>query len=129
MNRLIITGNLTKDPELRVTPQGISVCSFTVAVNRRTNDTKQVPDFFRVTTWRELAESCGKYLSRGKKVAVLGAVSLSTFTKQDGTQGASIVVQANEVEFLSPRDEGTKQESNPQEVPHTVPADDEDLPF
>ena len=112
MNRLIITGNCTKDPELRTTPQGKSVCTFTVAVNRRKKVEGQPDaDFFRVSAWDQLGENCGKYLVKGKKVAVVGSVSVHPYTGQDGKPGASLEINANEVEFLSPRSEEVDAEN------------------
>ena len=70
MNKLFIVGNLTRDPELRTTSSGISVCSFTVAVNRRRSSTaagQPEADFFRVSAWRALGENCQKYLAKGRK--------------------------------------------------------------
>lgn len=102
MNRLTIIGNLTNDPELRTTQAGDSVCTFTVAVNRpKKNGQDNGADFFRVTAWRALGENCKKYLLKGKKVAVVGAVSLNTYTKNNGEAGASLEVTATDVEFLS----------------------------
>ena len=107
MNKLYIIGNLTRDPELRNTAQGISVCSFTVAVNRRrkNNQNGNEPDcdFFKVTAWRERGETCGKYLTKGSKVAVIGAVELKTYTANDGTTRANMEITADDVEFLSPK--------------------------
>ena len=111
MNRLTIIGNLTHDPELRSTPSGDSVCSFSVAVNRRTrrdaqgNQPEQV-DFFRVSAWRQLGENCAKYLAKGRKVAVVGSVSVRTYQANDGTTRASLEVNATDVEFLSSRNDG-----------------------
>ena len=102
MNKLTIIGNLVKDPELRTTNTGLSVCSFTVAVNRKKSAETET-DYFRVTAWRQLAEICSKFLQKGKKVAVVGQVSVSTFTGSDGTTRASLDVTAEDVEFLSPR--------------------------
>ena len=103
MNKLIIIGNLTRDPELRTTPQGKQVCSLDVAVNRRKNVEGQPDaDYFRVNAWNGLAENCAKYLSKGKKVAVTGSVSLSK-REHDGKFYASIEVFAEDVEFLSPK--------------------------
>ena len=99
MNKVFIIGNLTRDPESRQTPGGITICTFTLAVNRRGKDEKTA-DFFRVTAWRQLAENCQRLLAKGRKVAVTGAVSLNTYTKKDGTGGASLEVNADEVEFL-----------------------------
>lgn len=111
MNKLTIIGNLTRDPELRVTPNGVNVCDFSVAVNRRlsaqqkANGQQQEADFFRVTAWRELGENCSKYLAKGRKVAVIGPVSVRTYTGNDGVTRASLEVTADEVEFLTPRDQ------------------------
>ena len=109
MNKLTIIGNLTRDPELRTTSTGVNVCSFTVAVNRRgrRDDQSNQPeaDFFRVTAWRQLADICGKYLAKGRKVCVVGPVSVHTFTGNDGTTRASLEVTADDVEFLSSRND------------------------
>ena len=99
MNKIIIIGNLAGAPELRVTQNGLSVCQFTVAVNGRRNDDGAT--FFRVTAWRALGETCHKYLDRGRKVMVCGAVSASAYTWRDGKPRASIEVTAEDVEFLS----------------------------
>ena len=109
MNKLTIIGNLTRDPELRTTASGVNVCSFTVAVNRRNrrDDQNGQPeaDFFRVTAWRQLADICSKYLAKGRKVAVVGSVSVHTYTGNDGTTRASLEVNADDVEFLSSRND------------------------
>ena len=111
MNKVCIIGNLTRDPELRTTPSGVSVCSFTVTVNRRNRKNSdaaaQQPeaDFFRVSAWRERGELCAKYLSKGRKVCVIGPVSVSTYQAQDGSTRASLEVTADEVEFLTSRAE------------------------
>ena len=109
MNKLTIIGNLTRDPELRTTSTGVSVCTFTVAVNRRgRRDAQAQPeaDFFRVTAWRERGETCAKYLAKGRKVAVIGPVSVQTYQASDGTTRASLEVTADDVEFLSSRNDG-----------------------
>lgn len=132
MNKLTIIGNLTKDPELRTTKDGISVCSFTVAVNRRGKKTENPEaDFFRVTAWRERGEICGKYLQKGRKVCVIGPVTVSTYETKDGTHGASLEVTAEEVEFLSPRSEGQPAQPEPQVDQQTgfQHVDTDELPF
>ena len=144
MNKLFIVGNLTRDPELRSTPNGIPVCTFTVAVNRRRAagaEAGQQPeaDFFRVTAWRQLGENCNRYLAKGRKVAVVGAVQVSTYTAQDGATRASLEVTADDVEFLSPRGEGEGGSGRPAEQGMSASAsgmsggfvkvDDEELPF
>ena len=106
MNKLTIIGNLTANPEVRTTQQGKSVCTFSVAVNRR-NKAENQPDadFFRVSAWNQLGEICGKYLTKGSKVAVIGSVSVHTYTTQQGEARASMEVMAREVEFLSSKQE------------------------
>lgn len=131
MNKLTIIGNLTAAPELRTTSQGTPVCSFSVAVNRRkaNEDGSHDADFFRVTAWRQLGENCAKFLDKGRKVCVIGAVALHTYTKNDGTTGASMEVVAEDVEFLSPRvsDETPAQPAN---VPAGFAAvESDELPF
>lgn len=110
MNKLMIIGNLTKDPELRTTTSGENVCSFTVAVNKRKKNSNQ-PDavFFRVSAWRELGENCAKYLQKGKKVCVVGAVDVHPFLTQKGEATANLEVNASEVEFISAKHEDQAQ--------------------
>lgn len=108
MNKLWIIGNLTKNPELRSTQDGTAVCGFTVAVNRTKSRNNPDPgaDYFNVNAWRSLGENCAKYLAKGRKVAVVGRVSLRTWEK-DGKHGASLEVTADDVEFLSTKAETT----------------------
>lgn len=127
MNRLTIIGNLTRDPETRVTQSGSSVCSFTVAVNRRGQDDKA--DFFRVSAWNKLAETCQQYLAKGRKVAVIGAVSVSTYTGQDGKAYANMEVMAQDVEFLSPKGEQAAQAPAAPANNGYQEVTDEDIPF
>lgn len=111
MDRLMIIGNLTRDPELRTTQSGVNVCSFTVAVNKpltkaqRDAGQQAQAKFFRVSAWRELGENCQKYLAKGRKVFVAGSVDVSTYTGNDGAVHANLEVTAAEVEFLTPRGE------------------------
>ena len=105
MQKLMIIGNLVRDPELRTTQDGKQVCNFTVAVNRRNHrDGQPEADFFRVSAWGQLGENCGRYLAKGKKAAVVGSVSVSTHTGNDGNTRAQLEVFAQDVEFLSPKD-------------------------
>ena len=150
MNKLTIIGNLTRDPELRTTSTGINVCDFTVAVNKRqTAEQRQqnVPaqaDFFRVSAWRELGENCAKYLAKGRKVAVVGPVTVRTYQASDGTTRASLEVTASDVEFLSPSGDSTASASGTGSAPapaaapaQTAPAvpqgftpvEEDELPF
>lgn len=132
MNKCFIVGNLTRDPDSRVTSSGISVTSFTVAVNRRRRAEGQPEaDFFRVTAWRQLGENCQKYLSKGRKVAVTGAVSVSTYQGNDGATRASLELTADDVEFLTPKGDQDKAAGGYAEpIPQGYETVDEDeLPF
>ena len=111
MNKVFIIGNLTNDPERRTTPDGVPVTIFTVAVNRRGGARAQEAEFYRVSAWRGLSESCATFLAKGRKVAVLGELHLNTYEK-DGKTRASLEVNASEVEFLSPRETPVESPKN-----------------
>lgn len=106
MNKLMIIGNLARDPELKQIKDGTPVCTFTVAVNRKKADKDGVDaDFFKVTVWRQLAEICAKFLAKGKKVGVVGTVSARAYLDSKNLPHASLEVTADDVEFLSPKGE------------------------
>jgi single-strand DNA-binding protein len=90
LNRVELIGNLTRDPELKYTPNGTAVCTFGVATNRswstNNGDQKEEVQFHRVVAWQKLAELCGKLLTKGKKVYVVGRITYRSFTGKDGTQ-------------------------------------------
>lgn len=90
LNRIVLIGNLTRDPELKYTPTGTAVCTFGIATNRSwtTNDgqTKEDVQYHRVVAWQKLAELCGKILNKGRKVFVEGRMTYRTFTGKDGIQ-------------------------------------------
>lgn len=106
MNKITLIGNLTADTELRTTQSGNAVCTFTLAVNRRfaSSDGERQTDFFRINTWRGLAETCNKHLAKGRKVAVIGELQARTYQTRDGETRMSLDVSADEVEFLSPKE-------------------------
>ena len=127
MNKIIIIGRLTSDPNLKATSSGIAVCSFTVAVNRPKNSKGESPaDFIPVVVWREQGESCAKYLTKGIRVAVCGALQSRTYEK-DGIKRTIYEVQAERVEFL----ERKAKEYQPvdQKVEEFQDISDGDLPF
>ena len=129
---MTIIGNLTKKPELRTTTNGVSVCSFNVAVNKpRRNGEQQDPDYFSVTAWREKGELCAKFLDKGKKVCVIGPVSVRTYTKNDGTFAAVLEITADEIEFLSPRvsDAPPAEERTDKQTGYSLVEDPDGLPF
>lgn len=104
MNKVYLIGNLTRDPETRTTQNGLTVCSFTLAVNRRMKkqDGTQETDFINVTAWRQLGELCAKYLAKGKKAAVSGSLQTRTYEAKDGSKRSAFEIVAEEVEFLTP---------------------------
>lgn len=112
MNKIILIGNLTRDPELRSTSSGVTVCSFTIAVNRRFGgqDGERVTDYFRINAWRQMGESCGKYLAKGRKVAVTGELHPRSYVDKNGDTRFALDVNASEVEFLTPRGTGVQAE-------------------
>ena len=130
MNKLTIIGNLTKDPEKRTTSTGVNVTSFTVAVNRKNKqDGQPEADFFRVSAWRGLAETCSKYLAKGRKVAVVGSVSAQAYMGSDGTAKASLELTADDVEFLSSRNESEGTSPAGATTGYVEIGDDEPMPF
>ena len=110
MNKLMIIGNLTKDPEIRTTSTGKNVCTFTVAVNRRKKlEGQPDADYFRVSAWDQMGENCQRFLNKGKKVCVIGRVSVRTYKANDGETRASLEVLADDVEFVSAKKEDEAQ--------------------
>lgn len=106
MNKVFLIGNLTKDPDVRTTGSGTSVCTFRIAVQRRfaNQQGERASDFFDVVAWRQLADLCGRYLAKGRKVAVVGELQNRSYDAKDGTKRYVTEVVADEVEFLTPRD-------------------------
>ena len=137
MNKITLIGNLTHDPETRTTPSGVTVCTFNIAVNRRfaNADGERQSDFFRINAWRQLGDVCGRCLSKGKKVAVIGELQARTYEAKDGTTRLSLDVAADEVEFLSPKEEKPKTDRENSDGYDNTPADgftdlvSDDLPF
>jgi len=128
---IIIAGNLGNDPEMRYTPDGTAVCDFSVAVNdsftNREGERIDRTIWFRVTTWRKLAETCNAYLKKGRKVLVEGRLVADPNTggpkiweRQDGSSGANFEITAQTVRFLSSRgeaDEGYQVKENEEDIP------------
>lgn len=107
MNKVILIGNLSKDPELSTTTSGISVCKFDIAVQRRFENAngEREADFFKIIVWRGLADNCARFLSKGKKAAVVGSLQTRTYDDKDGVKRYVTEIVADEVEFLSPKQE------------------------
>ncbi len=104
MNRAMLIGRLTRDPELRATSSGISVCTFTIAVERRfqnRDSQSREADFIPVVVWRGQAENCAKYLQKGSQAAICGSIQTRTYDAPDGSKRYVTEVVADEVQFLS----------------------------
>lgn len=124
MNRAVIIGNLTKDPETRATASGLSVCSFTVAVTRGFGDKKEV-DYIPVVTWRALADNCAKFLAKGRKVGVSGRIQTRSYETNDGSKRYITEIVADDVEFLTPK--GEASQGDLKSAKYEPPADDQGL--
>lgn len=98
LNRIILIGRLTRDPELRYTPNGTAVAKFTLAINRKFN--KEETDFIDIVTWRGLAENCANYLGKGRLAAVEGRLQIRTYETQEGQKRKVAEVIADDVRFL-----------------------------
>tara|TARA_B100000945_G_C20394791_1_gene604230 strand:+ start:54 stop:461 length:408 start_codon:yes stop_codon:yes gene_type:complete len=118
LNKLLIIGNLGSDPEMRYTPNGNPVTSFTVATNRRyktsEGEDREETEWFRVSAWNRLAENCNQFLQRGSKVYVEGRLSSRTYVSNDGETRVSLDVNASEVRFLDSRNSAPPTGSNTQ---------------
>src|SRR5436190_11638348 len=126
LNRVVITGNLTRDPELRSLPSGTSVCKLRVAVNSRRKDQNgewvDKPNYFDVTVWGAQGENCATYLSKGRPVAVERRLEWREWEAQDGTKRQAVEIIANSVQFLGSRD-GAAAGGNGGTPQSDVPAD------
>ena len=119
MNICTLIGRLTRDPELSYTPSQMAICRFTLAVDRpRRKDGEQGADFIQITVWDRQAENCGRYLAKGRQVAVQGRIQTGSYTNREGQKVYTTDVVANNVEFLgsanseNPRSNGFNQQSN-----------------
>ena len=126
MNRVEFIGNLSKAPDVKQTTSGKTVCSLTIAVNRRYKDAQgnTAADFFSVQAWEKLAELCARYLDKGSKVFVSGELRNRSYEAKDGSKRTVTEIIANEVEFLSP-----KAEPATPPVEEWEQVEDSDLPF
>ena len=127
MNKTFLIGNLTKDVDLRTTTSGKTVASFTIAVNRRFKgqDGEKQTDFFGIVAWGQLGEMCGRYLAKGRKVAVVGELQTRSYEK-DGVKRYITEIIADEVEFLSPKETGAESHTEPTGF---IDIQDDQLPF
>lgn len=145
MNHVVMIGNLTRDPVVRATQAGVTVCRFAIAVNRRQRNPQgggQDVDYFNVTAWRQLGDLCGQYLAKGRKVAVTGSLQVRDYADRDGVMRRAVEIIADGVEFLTPRDaQGAAADAQPTTAGAPgdsaqadgreafIQVDDDDLPF
>src|SRR4051794_27987929 len=135
INRVVLTGNLTRDPELRSTASGMSVCSLRIASNTRrknqsTGEWEDKPNFFDVTVWGAQGENCARFLSKGRPVALDGRLEWREWGAQDGTKRQSVEIVADAVQFLGSRDDngmGGGGQSSGFTPRSDVPVDDRDF--
>ncbi|MBR1420426.1 MAG: single-stranded DNA-binding protein [Selenomonadaceae bacterium] len=143
MNKVILVGRLTRDPEVRYTPSGVAQARFTIAVDRpyarKENQTnQQTADFIPVTAWRDQAKTIGNYFSKGQKILVEGRLQLSNYTAQDGTKKTFTDVVLERFEFVESKRDGSSgfqstpraQDSNQNLIgaPQDFPDDGDDVP-
>lgn len=115
LNKIMLIGNLGRDPELNVTQEGTPVTKFTLAVNRNTKtstgERKEETEWFNIVAWRQLAETCERYLHKGSKVYIEGRLQTRKYTDRNGVERTSIEVIANEMEMLTPKSASSSSES------------------
>ena len=136
LNRIILIGRLTKDPELRYTPNGVAVTSFTLAVDRTYKNAQgeKETDFIPCVVFRQLAELCANYLAKGKLAAIEGRLQIRSFEGQDGQRRWATEVVGDNVRFLSPKDSNSNSTGSSAEADnfssfaHEISLDD-DIPF
>jgi single-strand DNA-binding protein len=142
INRVVLVGNLTKDPELRHTPGGTPVCSLRIAVNSRRRDESgnwtDKPNYFDVSVFGNQAESCSQYLSKGRPVGIDGRLDWREWDAQDGTKRQAVQIIAESVQFLGSREGGGEFGGGNQFVPAGAASEsaadfpsaaDDDIPF
>ena len=135
INNVVLVGRLTRDPELRYTPNGIAVANFSLAVDRpfKNQQGERDTDFIRIVTWRKLAEVCANNLGKGRLVAVVGRIQVGSYETAEGEKRQSFEVVADEVRFLDwPKDRQSTESGDGNKFPFDNngfnPGDD-DLPF
>jgi single-strand DNA-binding protein len=128
LNSIIVEGNLTRDPEYRLTPNGRAVCVFSVASNRyykKDEETQQETSFFNVETWAKLAETCNQYLNKGRGVRVIGRLKQDRWTNQEGKNRERIKIVAEHIDFKPQYKKYTEQEEAETEVAAEQAKDDD----
>lgn len=143
-NLVVLSGRLTADPELKTTPSGVSVCSFTIAVERRYKQGEErQADFVNIVAWRQTAEFVSKYFSKGSMIGIEGSIQTRKYQDKDGKNRTAFEVVANNVQFIEPKRSESNGEANSLPTPQNdtlaelqtnlegfqLAQDDGDLPF
>ena len=133
LNRVVLIGRLTKDPELRYTPNGVAVTNFTLAVERNFKNAQgeKETDFFACQVFKQLAELCANYLAKGKMASIDGRIQIRTYNDKDGQKHWVTEIIGENVQFLSPKDGNSSetQNSSGSRFGHEVDMGDESIPF
>ena len=111
LNKIMLIGNLGRDPELNVTAEGTPVTKFSLAVSRKTSNGEKETEWFNIVAWRQLAEICERYLHKGSKVYIEGRVTQRKYTDKNGLERTTVDVVANEMEMLTPKSASSGSES------------------
>lgn len=139
LNKVILGGRLTADPELKTTPSGVSVCSFSLAVNRKyTKEGDQATDFINCTAWRATSEFLARYFRKGSSVCIVGSIQTRSYTDKDGNKRSATEVIVDEVMFVDSKSDNASASGNAGSQGYMPDAyangaadysDDDDVPF
>jgi single-strand DNA-binding protein len=139
INKVILVGNLGRDPEVRYTPSGTAVANFTIATSERwkdktTGEMQERTEWHRIVAWGKLGEICGEYLSKGRQVFIEGRIQTREWEDKEGIKRYTTEIVANEMKMLGTRDSGAARPSAPAQVPEysgppLAGTEDDDIPF
>ncbi len=139
INKVILIGNLGRDPEVRYTPDGAAVANFSIATSqewkdRETGEKREKTEWHRIVAWRKLGELCGEYLSKGRQVYIEGRLQTRDWEDRDGNKRYTTEVIASEVQFLGPKEPSGPRDSYggpppPEAEPPGMDSGDDDIPF
>lgn len=137
MNKVILVGNLTRDPEYQTTPNGVALARFAIAVQRRfaNSEGNREADFINCIAWRNQADFVNKYFKKGSKIGLTGSIQTRSYEANDGSRRTATEVVVDDVEFVAPKQEdGAREYTQGSEVeneekPTLQPVEDDDLPF
>ena len=137
MNKVILAGNLTRDPEYQTTPNGVALARFSIAVQRKfvNSDGNREADFINCVAWRSQADFVNKYFKKGSRIGLTGSLQTRSYEANDGSRRTATEVVVEDVEFVGPKqeDSGREYDSQPEvqneEKPSLQPVEDDDLPF